>query len=562
MTSSIERALQIPEILQRVAYWLPLFEPKPGPWTKPYSYVFSPSDDFEREYSYAPHNLLPCTLVSRLWNHCFTPYLYHYCIQRRANQRTSTESIPSGFQRNSHHIRRYLAQPKDSPERYRKGLALSPPNNLLDLFLYSVNDENAKLLHCNQGPRLRRLVWHRGAMKDRMAKVHQDALTNLPCLEELDLSGWVMSDDFLFKILKGCSRTLKTLRLQAIQRFEEGVYAYIPDITGDEFYIHEHELMLWNLKSLSLRLDLMSRTAQILMQVCPSLEEFRFGLLGPSLASPLIVDLLRKHCPKLHTIHNHLSADGTDYRWISNPEAYASVFKDGCPTGLKHASLTVPRGADDLTMNALLCHTATLVSLELGFIRDWELHHPTFNMDQMSTLFTSCGSLKELRLSHVNCSVESLEQILVAPWTCQDLEVLVIDGYRPSDWSIRYQTLSQSQWGQRMQRAYPHNRRQYDYGNDGQGWVMRPELDPEALYNALIDAGWKRRLFDHMYTKSGVRQVKYVRLNETEFFAKEQFSESLKTGKEDLELENASTTPLYYLETYDESAMQDNCVIY
>ncbi|KAF9363510.1 hypothetical protein BGX34_003907 [Mortierella sp. NVP85] len=113
-----------------------------------------------------------------------------------------------------------------------------------------------------------------------------------------------------------------------------------------------------------------------------------------------------------------------------------------------------------------------------------------------------------------------------------------------------------------MQRAFPHNRRQYEYEDDGQGWFMRPELDSEALYNALIDAGWKRRLFDHMYTKSGVRQVKYVRLNETELFAKEQFSENLKAGKEDAELENVSAVPLYDLETYDESTMQDNCVIY
>ena len=36
---------------------------------------------------------------------------------------------------------------------------------------------------------------------------------------------------------------------------------------------------------------------------------------------------------------------------------------------------------------------------------------------------------------------------------------------------------------------------------------------------AIADGDWKRLLFEHMYLVSGMRSVKYVRLNKTEFFA-------------------------------------------
>jgi hypothetical protein len=63
---------------------------------------------------------------------------------------------------------------------------------------------------------------------------------------------------------------------------------------------------------------------------------------------------------------------------------------------------------------------------------------------------------------------------------------------------------------------------QDEYRNDGQGWFLRPGLEKEDLLEALEEDDWKRQLFKHMHSTSGIRRAKYVRLNSTEFFACDQ----------------------------------------
>lgn len=526
MASSLERAFQIPDVMDAIASWIPLV--RYDPMKRSPSFMFTQSTSFLDEYTYTPHHLLSCTLVSRKWHALFTPYLYQDYIGPFIREK-GLLGCTLGPKSNSRHIRRFLLQSKDDCRLYRKGLAFSPPTNLVELFLFWTSDENAKLLHHNQGPQLRKLVWHRGALKERMAKVHQDALLNLPYLEELDLSGWIMTDDFLLKMLKACSRTLTTLRL-ATQGLIEGAYTYEPGTTEYFFELQEHELMLPKLKSLTLDLGLSQRIIAILLQVCPAMEEFRVILGNNYRLFPHIAETLQQRCPNLHAIHYVAPIDSTDGTalWVVRDSEEYILFRDCCSKqGLKHASLRCTKQDIVPIAQALQSHSATLVSLELLQQRGYKTIPPTF-MDCVLSLLTTCGSLKDLRL-RADCTVDEICQIFHTPWACKGLEAFVIDDYRPSDWDlyhpspisvgVRAKLLDKCQ--RARTKTWPGSKHHHEYRHDGQGWFLKPGLEKTYYYHAFVDASMKRKLFEHM-SASGIKQAKYVRLNGAEFFAQEQ----------------------------------------
>ncbi|KAF9956946.1 hypothetical protein BGZ65_002329 [Modicella reniformis] len=557
MVSSVTRALQLPEILHAIARWIPLFNH--GSLSKTYSFMYSSFHNFEDEYVYSPQNIFPCTLVSRLWNRCFTPHLYHYYIAHNITGRRWRDYERSlAFQRCSHFIRRHLSsahfsriEPRDV-SKLDSGFPThcSSPSeisallkNINEFSNHGMKDPVVQMLLHNQGSQLKLLTWHGSLEPPEIDWHYHSALVNLSCLEELILRWCNVSNALLFGILSGCSGTLRRLTLKSISGFDEGLFQYRGDHNGIDLNTTTHissdtkgwPWSLRQLKFLHLLLDHRQSHASVLLpRLCPSLETIHITAADEVLPIKHLVSSLRLNCPNLHTIHyrNDLIED----YFYPEADVYASLFKDSFVSpGLRCTSIELSKGLEYRIMEALLFHSNTLVALELGCYSG-DLTIRPLNLDQMLILLVHCTNLKEVRLSPVNCSIYCIDELFTQPWRCQGLESLIMDGYKPSRGSqfsgdeSNFQALVEQRQLIELtrevdrHRARPRRHPHQEYRDDGQGWFLRYGLDADAFYEALIDGDLKRRLFEHMYKTSGVRKVKYLRLNRTELFFSEKFA--------------------------------------
>ncbi|KAF9366863.1 hypothetical protein BGX34_003963 [Mortierella sp. NVP85] len=559
--SSTSRALQLPEILHAIALLIPLFEH--GSLSRPSSYSYSPFSCFERYYVYTLRHLLPCTLVSRLWNSCFTPHLYHYYIENYEVPLLipNTRRIKS-FQKNHRHSRRYRVFNPD-----RRGYfsdVRSPeteflPRELVGLSLYTISESTAKLLLYNQGPQLRQLVWSGNRFGCKMEKIYEDALTNLPCLEQLELNEWHVTNELIYRMLQNCSRTLRELKLKAIAGFDEKLFNGDIDAFGslDNCSVTKvpgsRSWTLPRLKSLKLVLDDMQSQASVLLpQVCPSLESIRIKVKSKGHPVQQLIAALHEHCPNLHTIHYQRDLKMRDHRNSPGSEINASLFKDSFASPmLRYASMGLTGNLDQSMADALLFHSTTLVALELQGCSDSlslgrRLARLGPSIERVATLLSRCHNLKELRVTGFPFKIQSMECLLANPWVCQGLEILAIVGYQPSmeAFPILDEVFMEEPFQLELERKRIHQQshlecRWHEFCNDGQGWFLKPELNDHSFFEACIDSDWKRRLFQHMYMASGVKKAKYVRLNWTDFYATEQRAPHIQTEASKAENLNA-----------------------
>ncbi|KAG0233788.1 hypothetical protein B0O80DRAFT_445659 [Mortierella sp. GBAus27b] len=516
MSSCISRALALPEILHAIALRIPIFEHDAQPMP---SFV----DDEERGPYFAPHHLRTCTLVSRFWNTIFTPYLYSCYVDD--NSTGVSENKPDrleAFRRHNHYFRRFFSSYNSAAAETPLSFDIdNPPRNLLGLYLLSTDGPVGNLLISNQGSQLRQLTWNQQWPPREVEQGHRDALANLPCLEALDLKMWKMDNQLMYRILNGCRKTLRTLRLESVKGYDENLFHWKGDGDGDG-----SALVLPNVKSLDILLGWEdSRSVVLMPRLFPGLETIQ--IMGDMEEHPIedLARALRENCPKLNTIEykeGYSMAYETGY--FPEPEVYASLIKDSFSgPGLERAKLGIPSKLDDHMTEALVFHATTLVALHMQFrvnYSSWggSIDH-TSGLDRVFpvlTLLGQCVKLKELRLSDVSLPVQYLEPLLSGPWKCRDLEQLIIESYRSSNSSSLKTEAERVAWN-----AMSYKIRFYEYMNDGQGWFLKSGLGREAILEALTDNDWKRRLFSHMYSED-VKNVKYVRLRTAEFFAEEQ----------------------------------------
>ncbi|KAK3822895.1 MAG: hypothetical protein J3Q66DRAFT_330373 [Benniella sp.] len=550
MSSSMSRALALPEILHAIARWVPLFESD-----APIRSTFHPPIDFE-DYVYVPNDFRSCTLVSRIWNVVFTPYLYHYYFDNytEASMEPGSHAFDA-FLKHNHLFRRYCSFRKASGEDLVPFKTEAPPRNLIGLFLYSTVGPAANLLLCNQGPQLRQLSWVGQWPLSGMDQIYQDALMNLPCLEELELRMWTVSNDLMYRMLRGCAKTLKTLRLETVKGFDNDIFHYRDDsrvgksIKGtndDHCNEGESRWILPQLKSLQLLLSWeLSFSAVLLPQLCPALETIDLRVDMEEHSIPQLVSTLRKNCPNLNSIIYHEGYSmAHEYGYFPEPEIYASLFKDSFSSpGLQYASMGLSAGLNQSMTEALLFHATTLVILTLRYrsrdpFPDGFLSPTELGMERLAVLLGQCKHLKELQLFDPVCPVEYLEGLMAAPWGCQQLEQLVIEGYESSASDSRSEA-NILETNKRLaaerkrirQKAWPRKLRHHEYRDDGQGWFLEPGLEVDAFHEAIADGDWKRRLFGHMHTTSGLRNVNHIKLNGTEFFSQEQFFDDMEAER-------------------------------
>ncbi|KAF9366864.1 hypothetical protein BGX34_003964 [Mortierella sp. NVP85] len=558
MPASTSRAVELPEILHTIAYWVPLFEHDTFPFSLSFS-IF----DLECTSSYTPHHLRSCTLVCRSWNTVFTPYLYQFYLNRRTKAPRGLNHSLQTLRKHSHLFRRY---------QYREihgGFTLetdAPPMNLVGLFVTTKGLSVSSSLLCSQGSQLRQLSWIGAQEMREMDRAHLDALTALPCLEELELSGWILSNESMYRILSGCASTLRTLKLERIKGFDEDLFLY-----GEEGKNSRSKWALPHLKSLELSPGIKgSHTLLSLPQLCPALESIHLSLSMDEHSVPDLVSVLRENCPNLHTIYYQEGPSiDYDYDYFPDEETYASLFKDSfLSSRLQCASMGLPTGLDHPIMEAFLFHATTLVTLHLMCRANERSGYAyplvaTMDMEQVLVLLEQCRNLKDLRLVEVNCLTQSLEALLAAPWQCCDLEYLVIIGYTFMDLSIEElqteeQTDAMTQEELKAERerirqsTWPRRFRHHEYRDDGQGWFLKPGLSEDMYTEAIADNDWKRRLFEHMYTTSGLRKVRRVNLNSAVFFSHEQAFESQEAERAEMEDLEGLVVDYRKMDTFDE----------
>lgn len=570
MASSVSRALQLSDILHEIARWVPLFEH--GPVSELLNYQYFPMfDHYEIKYQYTPFNLVSCTLVSRLWNTCFTPHLYHYYVDHRDLVGHSKDQHHLSFRQHSHLVRRFMSTQLWDQTKISLRLPYkleNPPKNLTGLFLFTLMSPLDRLLVHNQGSQLRQLVWTGGMYlqertqerQDGFSELtilnefeHQEALANLTSLEELELRRLNVSNELLYRILSGCAGTLRSLRLDHVQGFDQGCFEYHVGVDSDNTRRIVSRLTLPRLKSLRLLLASdQSKTSILLARHCPSLESIHITVDHEELPIPSLVAALRESCSHLTSISYYAMRHHDGY--YPEPRTYASLVKDSFPSPrLQKISLGLPQGLDDDMMEALLFHATTLTEMELRCCSDNRLPSQnrtltTMDMTKVATLLSQCHKLKVVRLLRVNCGLQALKDLFVEPWGCQGLESLLIEGYTPTIYMSFDSRLDSSVYQpqrdqlkstrkQIRQNAWPRKFRHHEYRDDGQGWFLWPGMSEAEFFDVLVDGDWKRELFHHMYTTSGVKAAKYVRLNYKEFFSRERPFQSLRVEKKEMETE-------------------------
>ncbi|KAK3822940.1 MAG: hypothetical protein J3Q66DRAFT_397415 [Benniella sp.] len=527
MTSSVEKALQLPEVLDTIAYWVPLFEHK-FPFRPP---AFYEDDECDEDFgSYRPRHLYSCTLVSRLWNTCFTPHLYHYFLDSGGSFNIS-EGHALGLQRNSRHIRRFMSR---GYQRKPAFAIESLSRNIVGLFLYTFHEETAQLLIPGQGSQLKQFV-ARLSSRVRMQNVFENALSRFSCLEELDMRNrGFIANELVYRILSNCSGTLRELKIMGLLPVDEEEPLFFDDPEHEYLNKDPAKRPHWSLphlKSLTLELNVReNQTGVHLPRLCPALESICITMDEYVHPIPLFTSILREHCHNLRKIRIVGSLPFVCGDYGRAPLNYTTLFKDSCgPRGLQSASLTMPDGIDDYMKDALLFHADTLVTLELDCLQR-PLYDGPMVMGTVAQLLGRCRNLKQVLLWQVGSDLSSIAPLLVAPWGCQGLEQLVIDGYHPAD-DFLPKTAEKFKAGrspeEELERGQERLISQNEYRNDGQGWFLKPGLEKKDLLKALEDDDWKRLLFEHMHSTSGIRRAKYVRLNSTEFFARDQSFDNL-----------------------------------
>ncbi|KAK3822894.1 MAG: hypothetical protein J3Q66DRAFT_397367 [Benniella sp.] len=112
------------------------------------------------------------------------------------------------------------------------------------------------------------------------------------------------------------------------------------------------------------------------------------------------------------------------------------------------------------------------------------------------------------------------------------------------------------------QSTWPRRFRHHEYRDDGQGWFLKPGLSEDMFTEALADNDWKRRLFEHMYTTSGMRKVKRVNLNSAVFFSHEQAFESQEAERAEMEDLEGLVVDYRKMDTLTDERSQHTCIIF
>ncbi|KAG0002286.1 hypothetical protein BGZ80_001640 [Entomortierella chlamydospora] len=336
---------------------------------------------------------------------------------------------------------------------------------------------------------------------------------NLPCLEELELNNWIVSNELLAGILGTCSSTLKTLTLESINGFDKMLFTDCDtnkynDRHGDEDNTGAHPLFqLTNLTTLNIHLDwTQSQGVLYLPRICPALQNLVITVGKEEHDLSQLITSLRTCCPQLTSIKY---IEGYSMRhehgFFPDPELHASLFKDST-TCLKTMHTRLPVGLDSHMINAVLSHGSNLEDLELANHINYDYQTETeraLDVSEVQKIFVHCRNLKQLILEDAMLSINDLGYLCIEPWVCRNLEKLVIEDHAQP---VRIE-------GDDVQDGAENDSSR---GQLQGGWFRVTGLLGGRFRNAQVDSEFVRKFLFHLSETSGLKSLRYIRLNDLE----------------------------------------------
>lgn len=387
MTTNQVSLLEIPELVYRVSWFLPLWELE--------------SDHI---YSFLPYDLAACIQVNRLWNHTLTPLLWMAFETYIADELKIPKYV---IQKYSHHLRyanfNYaLALPTIHTSRLRE----LEVEEMEPLAIRDLTRSNSQLGFLNIDMNLEITVLSLQSILE--------PLVNLSRLE-LRLGRFVSLDQIVVPLAH-----LTKLRQLNLGHFTE----------------------LQQLETLPLQLD--SITVLVLdcewnrnpgmhqiVRLFPNLESLKIQAKSKDACAPLELPCaelsrnLRESCPKFNSIQN---VQPYEFDWTAMSEDdHLRLF-----TSTDHlAHYNLPTTVFSFTIcNALLAHASTLETVDIYCKNATE---ETFR--DARRILSSCPKLVSFKICTRHRSTLGAESLVLfdRPWNCPHLKELHMHWFEPSN---------------------------------------------------------------------------------------------------------------------------------
>ncbi|KAK5829092.1 hypothetical protein F5H01DRAFT_393153 [Linnemannia elongata] len=399
--------LEVPEILVRVGYFLPLW-------------IFQvASESGLPKMTFKPKTLLSCLLVSKLWHQTLLPVLWHtytYESMKGASQEV--------LDRNSPLLRILDAHSGlPSPLHCTNLVELSILQGVLDM------DAQRQLVRTNSG--LKTLRWNGPYRK---VPLNPQDFVHLKRIRSLVLSQWIGGSGLLARVLKALAGSLVKLNLGWIDGMSKSDLTI--EVSGGERADKTHTagLVLPYLETLtSSRNWPNGPDPSDLVQCCPNLRSCDTILTGD-------IDVLRLSntlmdcCPRLDKLTVR------DYVQLHLGEALVRNLGGGGPRGPIHRLVSITVSQVLITKNlvsAILHHASTLEYLT---IMVQEVDADGTEDSGVATAFlplVGCRILKSFSFciwNRASCSsavLEGLQQ--VHTWGCRGIEQLFLEFTPPEE---------------------------------------------------------------------------------------------------------------------------------
>ncbi|KAF9286178.1 hypothetical protein BGZ74_001337 [Mortierella antarctica] len=372
--------LELPELLLRIASYLPVFIPDPL-----------------GRYAFNPHDLISCLKVNRIWNLSISPLLWTMYDSYEA----SRLKIPSRLlEARSHHFR-YIRLSKCRSQfafhsfqvQELEALPIDKSSNALDLI--------------RANPQLRALSWYLPS-KDRSPNGQEDAqsaLETLSRLERLKLSKWMHLTDTRLVQCFNNNPDLKELTLSSFRGFDQ-----IDGCRSLNRLIH-----------LTLDSELQNNRGLVqLIRFCPNLEHIALR----SNADPCVPELgkaLRKSCPRLISVK--FVQDQNHSRVFLGPLDYQALIQ--ATPRLLHCEIVTDELTSEIFLMVLFNHSTWLQTV---CFRMYGRSSEVFSM--ANQLLGSCYHLTTLELLNEDSwwIPENCMDLFKQKWACGQLESIRLVG--------------------------------------------------------------------------------------------------------------------------------------
>ncbi|KAK3845831.1 MAG: hypothetical protein J3R72DRAFT_435688 [Linnemannia gamsii] len=387
--STLERTsnpLELPEILTRVAYYLPPWEKLPN----------RRSGQLETEFK--PKTVLACMQVSKLWHQIMLPVLWesysgHYFTKAPLMLIHKRSPFFRYFRSFQGHEGPYqctslvdLNMSQHSKTSHGNGIDIATQNDLV-----AANRD------------LRKLYWH-GPSK--LVPMYIESLVQLRRIDDLMLLCWQGHNGRLAEILRAVAETVTRLGLYSIHGVAKG------DLMVDSGDGIKQQLVLPYVIKLAYRINHEeSRGLEELVRCCPNLKKL-YIIPERNYDMARLTKNMQECCPKLEALTiKYVELDDEDFVTL----LYGC--RRGAP-GLVRLRMNV-HGLSDALTNAILGHSATLQSIKLD-VRTYS----TLDVKNLLRILMECRQLWRFDLQ--GCSRGTMadlqSELKSQPWGCKYLE--------------------------------------------------------------------------------------------------------------------------------------------